>query len=155
MKSSHDDEQVLREKCFKLLTKREHSRFELIYKLSQRGFERPLVEQVVDRMQEEGWQSDERFAQSFAREKVMQRQGRTKIVAQATQQRGVDKALIEQALQRLEVDWFELCQQVYQSKFGSTQPSDRKDWAKRARFLMHRGFSQEHIKFAIQAHDDD
>ena len=113
------------------------------------------MEQVVDRMQEEGWQSDERFAQSFAREKVMQRQGRTKIVAQATQQRGVDKALIEQALQRLEVDWFELCQQVYQSKFGSTQPSDRKDWAKRARFLMQRGFSQEHIKFAIQAHDDD
>ncbi len=85
----------------------------------------------------------------------MQRQGRTKIVAQATQQRGVDKALIEQALQQLEVDWFELCQQVYLSKFGSTQPSDRKDWAKRARFLMQRGFSQEHIKFAIQAHDDD
>ncbi|PYE32109.1 regulatory protein [Idiomarina fontislapidosi] len=155
MKSSDDDEQVLREKCFKLLTKREHSRFELIYKLSQRDFERKLIEQVVDRMRQEGWQSDERFAQSFAREKVMQRQGRTKIVAQATQQRGIDKALIEQALDQQEVDWFDLCQQVYQSKFGSTRPTDRKDWAKRARFLMQRGFSQEQIKFAIQANDDD
>ena len=148
MKSSHDDEQVLREKCFKLLTKREHSRFELIYKLSQRGFERPLVEQVVDRMQEEGWQSDERFAQSFVRDKLMQRQGRLKIIAQATQQRGLDRELLEQVLAQHEVDWRSQCREVHARKFGEQPPEDKKQWAKRVRYLQQRGFNSDEI-FAV------
>ena len=47
-----------------LLTRREHSRKELVRKLTSRGMEAAEVATAVDRLAREGWQDDARFATS-------------------------------------------------------------------------------------------
>lgn len=139
------DEQAIRDNAFRLLTRREQSRAELARKLKQKQWPPAAVDAVVADMEAKGWQSDERFTTSFVRDKVLQKQGRLKIMAQATQQKGVSSELVEQALEALEVDWFELCAEVRQSKFGDRPPQTEKEWARQVRFLQQRGFSSEQI----------
>ena len=50
-----------------LLARREHSYVELERKLKQRGFADSVIEQALQRLQEQGLQSDQRFVESFIR----------------------------------------------------------------------------------------
>ncbi|WP_404399632.1 recombination regulator RecX [Idiomarina seosinensis] len=145
---SSSDFQALKESALRLLTRREHSRFELAEKLSRKGWAKADVEPLLDWLAQQGWQSDERFAASFVREKLRQGQGPLKIVAQATQQRGVERQMVDAALQSEAVDWRERCREVQQRKFGEQPPADRKGWAKRVRYLQQRGFGSDDI-FAV------
>lgn len=143
--SSDYDEKALRDSAFRLLARREQSRTELKRKLVQKQWPADMVKRVVDDLNKEGWQSDERFATSFIRDKVGQKQGRLKILAQATQQRGISAAIAEEVLDSLEIDWFELCAELKQKKFGDQEPADEKEWSRQVRFLQQRGFTPEQI----------
>ncbi|MBP59682.1 MULTISPECIES: regulatory protein RecX [Idiomarina] len=143
--SSEYDEKSLRDSAFRLLAMREQSRTELKRKLIQKQWPADMVKRVVDELDNEGWQSDERFAASFIREKVGQKQGRLKILAQVTQQKGVSAQIAESVLDSMEVDWFELCAELKQKKFGDDQPADEKEWSRQVRFLQQRGFTPEQI----------
>ncbi|MDV6317074.1 regulatory protein RecX [Idiomarina sp. HP20-50] len=143
--SSEYDENALRDSAFRLLAMREQSRSELKRKLIQKQWPAEMVVRVIDELNKEGWQSDERFANSFIREKVRQQQGRLKILAQATQQKGVSAGLVESILDSMDVDWFELCAELKQKKFGDDNPVDEKEWSRQVRFLQQRGFTPEQI----------
>ena len=78
----------------------------------------------------------------------MQGQGALKIIAQATQQRGLKRELVEQLLAAQQPDWRQRCRELHQRKFGEQPPVDRKEWAKRVRFLQQRGFTGDDI-FAV------
>lgn len=147
-KTEQEQRQALKDSAFRLLTRREHSQFELRHKLMQKGWPKNWVEELVNWLADEGWQSDERFLQSFVRDKLMQRQGRLKIIAQATQQRGISRELVEQELAAHEVDWRTQCRDVHRRKFGEQPPADKKQWAKRVRYLQQRGFNSDEI-FAV------
>ena len=143
--SSEYDERALRDSAFRLLAMREQSRTELTRKLIQKQWPADMVKRVVDELTQEGWQSDERFAGSFIREKVGQKQGKLKILAQATQQKGVSTEIVEEILESMEIDWFELCAELKQKKFGGDDPADEKAWNRQVRFLQQRGFTPEQI----------
>src|SRR5690554_1097602 len=51
------DREQLRESALRLLARREHSRVELVRKLTHKGWPEPLVEQVVDELAEMNLQS--------------------------------------------------------------------------------------------------
>lgn len=146
--SKNEDRQTLKDAAFRLLTRREHSQFELRHKLTQKGWSAATVDELIQELASKGWQSDERFIGSFIREKLMQGQGRIKIIAQATQQRGVDRQLVEAALAEHAVDWQQRCRELHQRKFGEQPPADRKEWSKRVRYLQQRGFNGDEI-FAV------
>ncbi|MCK7459922.1 regulatory protein RecX [Idiomarina aminovorans] len=143
--SSEYDEGELRDSAFRLLAMREQSRTELKRKLIQKQWPADMVKRVVDELTQEGWQSDERFAGSFIREKVGQKQGKLKILAQATQQKGISTETVEDIFESMEIDWFELCAQLKQKKFGDDDPADEKAWNRQVRFLQQRGFTPEQI----------
>lgn len=145
LKLTTEDLQSLKDAAFRLLTRREQSQFELHYKLTQKGWPKRAVEELLQQLAADGWQSDERFARSFARDKIMQGQGRLKIIAQATQQKGLVREQIEQALDDEDVDWLQLCQQVHERKFGLKEPKDAKLRNRQIRYLQQRGFSSDEI----------
>ena len=87
-----------RRKALELLTRREHSRQELLRKLVQRGIDEESAETAVDDMAERGWQDDERFAQSLARSRASSGQGPLRIRAEL-RMHGIDDAAIEAALE--------------------------------------------------------
>lgn len=147
-----NDEQVIEQRAVQLLSRREQSEFELVQKLCQRGFNRPAVLHVVERLQARRWQSDERFAEMFYRSRVEQGYGPLKIKAEM-QQRGINSVLIETIFADAATDWRALAVERYRRKYGRYVPTDIdvKERSKRQRFLAQRGFSMDQVYSAERA----
>jgi regulatory protein len=129
----------------RLLAAREHSRLELTRKLAQRQYDSALLEQVLDRLQQTGLQSDEPFTESFIESRMRKGQGPVRI-RQELKERGVDAALIDLGLEIFDDEWRALLAQVHDAKFGSSRSCESRELAKRARFLEYRGFPGEMIR---------
>lgn len=139
----------LRNAAVGLLARREHSRRELERKLGQRFRERPLepgdLEQALDGLAADGLQSDERCAESLIRARISRGQGPLKIRA-GLREAGLEGETVELLLEAGSGDWPRHLQTVARSRFGEAPPADRRDWARRARFLAGRGFPEHLIR---------
>ncbi|WP_031435403.1 regulatory protein RecX [Methylomarinum vadi] len=131
--------------CLRLLARREHSRKELLDKLAFRGFGRQDTERVVQELAEQGWQSDERYAHSYARQRIEKGYGPLRI-AYELQQHGVEYSELDGLVEDLAGSWSELLENVYLGKYSVDKHLPAKEWLKRSRFLQQRGFSGEMIK---------
>ncbi len=121
-----------------LLSLREHSRFELERKLLRR-FDEVLVQQVLQNLEQQGLQSDERFAEQYAYSRRNKGYGPLRIRAEL-RERGIAEELIATWLEDDEQDWYALMIGAAEKKFGAQPPADRREMAKRGRFLSSRGF---------------
>ena len=137
-----------------LLTGREFSRSELAKKLVKRFDKDSAIEIVLDKLQQEGLQCDQRFAEAFVRSRLYRGHGMARIRLDI-RQKGIGDALFESAIQKAEINWFELARDVAQRKFGGRAAADLKEKAKRMRFLQYRGFNFDQIKYALQEKDSD
>jgi len=137
-------QEVLQRAC-DFLGRREHSRKELQHKLARRCEDEALIEELLDKLADEGLQSDERFTESFVHHRVNNGKGPLKI-QQELNQRGVDQNLISIYLDFEDVDWLSLAREVRTKKYGNEVPADYQKQALQSRFLYSRGFSSEHIK---------
>jgi len=135
----------IREICIRLLTRREQSQRELLDKLAIKGFDRSDTQHVIDELVKESWQSDERFAESYARYRIKKGFGPVKI-AYELRQRGIAAFDLDPVILDLVGSWFDLMEQVYHKKFSQDQILSQKERLKRIRFLQQRGFSNEMIK---------
>lgn len=142
----NESEKIIRENCLVYLTRREHSQQELLDKLEIKGFDREAIQEVVNNLAEQGWQSDRRFAESYARFRIKKGFGPLRISYELLQ-RGVESFDLESVVSDLANDcWAEIIEQVYQKKYSDDQVLTYKEWLKRCRFLQQRGFSGEMIK---------
>lgn len=130
----------IRRAAMDLLARREHSRRELVDKLVRRFGDTGAVAQAVERLEEEGLQSDQRFAEVFVHSRAQRLYGPLRIT-QELRQRGVAAPLIDAALRECGVDWLATLQQLQQNRFGRVPATEAKERARRLRFLQHRGFS--------------
>jgi regulatory protein len=138
----------LREAALRLLARREHGFSELQRKLKRKGWTASDVETVVQKLADAGLQSDARFAESYARNRSDKAYGALRIRAELSE-RGIDRALVEQALTELQVDWLALAAKWYGRRYGDDLPADRKDIARRQQALARRGFDHAVIRELI------
>ncbi len=131
-----------------LLARREHSRLELIRKLRQRGFAEHDLLPVLDALAAANLQSDERYAESYARSRAERGFGPLRIRAEL-QERGIDGNGIESALAALEQDWSEQARTAREKRFGAEPPQDIQQRMRQTRFLQQRGFSHDQIRSAL------
>jgi regulatory protein len=125
-----------------LLSRREHSRSELTEKLRRREFDADVIEQALDRLQQENLQSDQRYAESYLYQRAQKGYGPIRI-AYELRQRGVHEDLVQQVMELEQESWSERMQQQRIKKFGNNIPEDYAEKMKQARFLQNRGFSPE------------
>ena len=137
-----------RKKAMDFLARREYGQTELIKKLADKGYDRSVAEQAVNKLTEDGLQSDQRFAAAFVQSRINQGKGPVRIRLDLGQ-RGVGDAAIELAIEDASANWFELARDVRLRKFGMGKPSDFKAKAKQMRFLQYRGFEQDHVQAAF------
>ncbi|NEZ05048.1 regulatory protein RecX [Wenzhouxiangella sp. XN201] len=135
----------LREAAMRLLARREHSCKELLRKLTGRGWPRADAEAVIDELAAENLQSDERFAESFVRQRVGKAYGPVRIRAELAE-RGIGRGLAARALTSEAPDWQAVAARWYERRYGSEPPSDLKEKARRQQALARRGFAHEHIR---------
>ena len=137
-----------RNAAMNLLARREHSRLELSRKL-QRRFDRRELEQALDKLADEGLQSDERFALSFTRERLLRGQGPLRIVAEL-RARGISSELASRAVDVVPdeegTSWREQAELAVLRKFGADECLDIQERARRARFLAYRGFRSDDVR---------
>ncbi len=134
----------IREICIRLLTRREHSQRELLDKLAIKGYDHAAVQAVLDKLVSEGWQSDDRFAESYARYRIKKGFGPVKITYELGL-RGVSGFDLELVILDLAESWSDLMEQVYRKKYADEGRLPQKEWLKRRRFLQQRGFSSEMV----------
>lgn len=141
-----------RDDAIRLLARREYSRAELAQRLSLRGHSAETIDACLDELASEGLQSDDRFAESFLRSRVMRGQGPLKVRAEL-ERRGVERTLIVATLAEAEregeVDWFELATEALARRFSHPGDSPR-ERARRERFLASRGFEFEQVRHALE-----
>jgi regulatory protein len=118
---------------------------ELGRKLSQRGWPRSEVEQVVSALADAGLQSDERFAESFVRMRSGKAYGPVRIRAEMGE-RGIDKGLIDRALREAEVDWLASASDWYDRRYRGQPIEDLKDKARRQQALLRRGLAHSTVR---------
>jgi len=108
------------QQALSLLTRREHSRFELARKLRARGCSADDIDGALVRLVEEGWQSDARFAEALVRHRAASGYGPRWIRAELGTH-GLDEALIESALSAFEGDWRDVAHDLLRRR-GLTSP---------------------------------
>ena len=136
-----------------LLARRDHSRAELRGKLLARGFEPGDVDAALEQLQSRGLASDLRFTEQYARARTGRGYGPLRIRAEL-RSRGVEKEVISRILVAPEGGWQAHAERVRRQRFGDAAPRSRRDWARQARFLQHRGFSAEQIGRALAEGDE-
>lgn len=131
------------------LAMREHSRLEIYNKLSKKDFVEGVdLDKLLDKLEENNYLNDERFAESFIRYRSTRGQGAIKITSEL-RLRGVNRLLVRNALLNSGIDWFALAKEQKEKKFGLGNPRNFKEKAKQMRFLYARGFDSEIIRTII------
>ena len=137
----------VKECALRLLTRREHSLYELRQKLLLRKFPLKQIEQVIAELSEEGWQSDGRFAQAYYTSLIQRGYGPLKVMAMM-RSKGVSDDLIRQVISDDRNFWQEQMLRVYRKKYRSLNSVGQCETplsAVQMRFMLSRGFSREQI----------
>ena len=133
-----------RDTAFRLLTRREHSRAELHNKLTARGYDSDIADDLLTSLAAEDLVSDHRYAQAFVAHRVNAGYGPQRIMMEL-KDKGVALEIIDQALLAAEVDWDELLRVQHNRKFGISKAGSFKEWSRRAQYLDRRGFNTDMI----------
>ena len=141
-------------KALGLLARREQSAKELKRKLDRQGYESDETGAALDRLQELSFQNDERFAGSLARTRYMQGHGPRRILAEL-RTHGLDDDACRAALDEVDADWVGSARRQYQRRYGAKPAADRQETARRAAFLLRRGFDAATVRAITHAADVD
>lgn len=135
-----------------LLSRREHSYHELQRKLERKlegkGCASEVVTIVLDKLADEGLQSDERFTESYVRSRAMRGRGQM-LIRNELQQRGVSDYLIARYLGSQDFDWVQMAAEARRKRFGAVLPEDITEKSRQTRFLQQRGFTHEQIRAVL------
>ncbi|PCE31640.1 recombination regulator RecX [Burkholderia ubonensis] len=149
--SSSKPVRSLKGRALGYLSRREYSRAELARKLAPYVGEDESVEPVLDALEQEGWLSDARFAESLVHRRAS-RVGAARIVNELKRHAVGDTLVEEVSAQLRETEWTR-AQGVWRKKFGAL-PQTPAERAKQARFLAARGFSSATIVKLLKCGDE-
>ncbi|RQS74991.1 recombination regulator RecX [Burkholderia sp. Bp8963] len=149
--SSSKPARSLKGRALGYLSRREYSRAELARKLAPYVGEDESVEPVLDALEQDGWLSDARFAESLVHRRAS-RVGAARIVNELKRHAVGDTLVEEVSAQLRETEWAR-AQAVWRKKFGAL-PQTPAERAKQARFLAARGFSSATIVKLLKCGDE-
>lgn len=132
------NEQDLYDQAVTLLAKRDYASGEIKRCLKRYSSDEDSINSVMDRLISHHYLDDSRLIEKEIKKQLAKRHGPSRI-KQDLRQKGLELLAIEQALEDLDVDWFELAEELRIKKFGDELPTDPKEKAKQIRYLQYRG----------------
>ena len=131
---------IVYNKALDLVSRREHSRHELMQKLDKRyPNSTPIIEDALDKLETNKILDDERFAEMYLNSRARKGFGPKKIEMELHSKK-VDSFLISNAVEAYE-SWLENAQRELKKKFKDQKPTDHQSKMKQKQFLFTRGFS--------------
>lgn len=137
-----------------LLVRREYSQRELTRKLKARGVDEASVEAALERLIQEGWQDDQRFAESLVRTRIAAGYGPLHLRAELMTH-GLGEEAFQAALVDIEGSWSARARELIQRRFGEHAWNDRTWQRKAADLLARRGFDTDSIRAATRLDRED
>ena len=139
-----------------LLAGRDHASAELSRKLQDRGFTPDAIAAALVELQRSNSLNDERYGHNVVRYRARRGQGPARI-RQELRKAGVNAELADAAVKGGDdaPDFAKVARETRARKFGPEIPKDWKERSKQARFLQYRGFSNDHIRAALEGSVDD
>ena len=135
---------IVYNKSLDLVSRREHSRHELMQKLDKRyPNTTPIIEDVLDKLETNKILDDERFAEMYLSSRARKGFGPKKIEMELHSKK-VDSFFISNAVEAYE-NWLENAQRELKKKFKDQKPTDYQSKMKQKQFLFTRGFSSSII----------
>lgn len=140
----------LKGRALRLLSQREHSRAELMRKLSPLEKLPGELTKALDDLQACGLIDDGRVIDSLVNRRAVKLGGAR--IQQELAAKGLSGEAVAQAMAQLKDTEFSRAQAVWQKKFGeaATQPKDR---LKQMRFLITRGFNAEVVRQVLKGQE--
>lgn len=141
-------------KALDILSQREHSRRELITKLTQRGHSRENAEKAADKLTQYGYLDDERFARLYAKElKEKKKFGKARI-KQELFRKGIDRDITYAVLAETEDNSEEEIAEILKKKYPLFS-SDEKVRNRAINALIRYGYGVGEIKKAMLSFDNN
>ena len=141
-------------KAVGLLSRREQSERELKRKLAASGYAADEAGMALDRLKSQKFQDDVRFAGVLVRTRISQGYGLRRIAFEL-RSHGVSEADAAAAMAEEAPDWAALAVNLYRRRFGSRPAADAAERARRAGFLLRRGFDAATVRSITHADDVD
>jgi regulatory protein len=147
------------DKALGLLARREHSAHELGIKLAQRGYDAAERAETIERLRAKDFQNDRRFAEMLVRTRIEAGYGPRWIVAEL-KTHAIAEAAARELLDAAAPDWLEVARRQLRRRHGNRPPRGFSESAKRAAFLLRRGFDASTARLAAgnsvgAGHPDD
>ena len=133
-----------------LLSRRPHGTKELIKKLCEKGHEKESAEKACDRLLELGLLNDEEFARILANELYERKGYGIKRIKQELAFRGIDREIVENAIDSLDIDTQTRIILVIKKKYLN-KINDEKGRKRAIDGLMRLGYSYSDIKSALNS----
>ena len=131
---------IVYNKALDLVSRREHSRHELMQKLDKRyPNTTQIIEDALDKLETNKILDDERFAEMYLNSRARKGFGPKKIEMELHSKK-VDSFFISNAVEVYE-NWLENAQRELKKKFKDQKPTDYQSKMKQKQFLFTRGFS--------------
>ena len=131
-------------KALDILSRREHSQKELSDKLLKKFSNQDLIEQSIQKLEDNCLVNDERFSEHYVAARKRKGFGPKKISYELVS-KGVEKSIASKAIYK-SGEWKELAHQVFNKKFKEGVAVDFKLKTKQKNFLINRGFSFAEIE---------
>ena len=141
----------LRARALRLLARREHSRQELVRKLSAHAQDGAALESVLDALEAEGFLSERRVVEQIVHARSSRFGARR--IARELSEKGIADEAIAAAVQALRSDEAERARAVWRKKFARL-PRTPAERARQARFLQGRGFGFDAIRKVLKGGDE-
>lgn len=114
------------------------------------------IDSAINKVIEQGYQSDSRFAEIIVRKGLGSKAWGKSRIEQEMKRKGLSSDVIEEALTALnDDDPLARAQEAIDKKFRDKAIKEQKELAKATRFLASRGFGFGVISSAIKAHNEE
>ncbi len=137
-----NEEERARVYLLKLFKHRPRSRYEVLSRLRQKGFSRPVIEITIQQAESSGLINDARFAKLWIEDRLARRPKSRRALQRELHAKGIDPEHIEKTLARVELDEEALAKRLIAERLARLRSVDRETRQRRlVGFLRRRGFS--------------
>lgn len=139
-------------KAIELISRREHSRKEIITKLTQRDYGE-VANEIADELESLGYLNDERFAHMYAKELKQRKAMGKRRISQELYTKGISRDIIQNVLDEIEENPYEEIIEIISRKYYRYL-GDEKGRNRTVNGLVRLGYSYSDIKNALKEIDN-